>query len=98
MSPMADAEEAAAATMAARSTRAADLWIAALGSISGDLVQPAASSPSRNPQSPLPRDGLFADLTSEILNMFKYARTLSVVGSFWNPMLTSFTTPLTQEK
>jgi hypothetical protein len=32
------------------------------------------------------------------LNMFKYARTLSVVGSFWNPMLTSFTTPLTQEK
>lgn len=30
--------------------------------------------------------GLFADVTPEILSMFKYVRTLSVVGSFWNSM------------
>lgn len=76
LSPMADAEVTTAARMAARSRRAPDLWIAALGSISGDLAQ----SLPPDFQSPLRRGRgcLFYTCDLEILHMFKYVRTLSV--------------------
>jgi hypothetical protein len=68
---MADAEVTAAARMAARSRRAPDLWIAALGSISGDLARSRLWSPSRFPVSASAwGGGLFTDMTSgSCLNM-----------------------------
>ena len=61
---MADAEEAAAARTAARSRRAPDLWVAALGSISRDLAQRRLPPDFQSPLPlPRPRDGVFADVT-----------------------------------
>ena len=79
MSPMADAEVTAAARMAARSRRAPDLWIAALGSISGDLARSRLWSPSRFPVSASAWAWWsFYRYDLEILHMFKYVRTVSV--------------------